>query len=139
MMSPFTGPLHLFRSFVSGIKPTVSLGVTSVVAYTYGCDDGRISQTRCALIDDGLDGRYSRCRVCRTPPAAASSARIGLAAASRPVSTADPGGFHSSGTTLPSGIRPYGDASLPRYAPGTRPSPPRSCPVGSWLQCLCPL
>src|SRR5215510_12784580 len=23
-------------------NPTVSLGVTSVVAYTYGCDDGRI-------------------------------------------------------------------------------------------------
>src|SRR5712691_4162502 len=31
-------------------KPTVALGVTSVVAYTYGCDDGRISPTRCAVV-----------------------------------------------------------------------------------------
>src|SRR6266851_6923413 len=31
--------------------PTVSLGVTYVVAYTYGCDDGRILPTRCAIID----------------------------------------------------------------------------------------
>ena len=29
--------------------PTVSLGATYVVAYTYGCDDGRISPTRCAV------------------------------------------------------------------------------------------
>ena len=37
--------------------PTVSLGVTSAVVDTYGCDDGRISPTRCAIIAAGLDGR----------------------------------------------------------------------------------
>jgi pyruvate/2-oxoglutarate dehydrogenase complex dihydrolipoamide dehydrogenase (E3) component len=37
--------------------PTVSLVVTSAVVCTYGCDDGRISPTRCAIIDAGLDGR----------------------------------------------------------------------------------
>jgi hypothetical protein len=31
-------------------KPTVSFGVTCAVAYTYGCDDGRIGPTRCAII-----------------------------------------------------------------------------------------
>src|SRR5712691_4770832 len=54
--------------------PTVSLGVTSALVYTYGCGDGRIGPTRCAVIDAGLDGRYSKCRTCRTPPAAAGSA-----------------------------------------------------------------
>jgi hypothetical protein len=32
------------------IKPTVSLGVTYAVVDTYGCDDGRIAPTRCAII-----------------------------------------------------------------------------------------
>jgi HSP20 family protein len=31
-------------------KPTVSLGVTCLVVYTYGCGDGRIWPTRCAVI-----------------------------------------------------------------------------------------
>jgi len=39
------------------ITPTVSLGVTCAVVYTYGCDDGRIAPTRCAIIAAGLDGR----------------------------------------------------------------------------------
>src|SRR2546425_10805407 len=39
------------------LRPTVSLGVTYVMVYTYGRDDGRIAPTRCALIDAGLDGR----------------------------------------------------------------------------------
>src|SRR3989449_2684345 len=38
-------------------KPTVSLDVTSAVVDTYGCDGGRISPTRCAVIDAALDGR----------------------------------------------------------------------------------
>jgi len=37
--------------------PTVCLGVTYVVVYTYGCDDGRIWRTRCAVIDAALGGR----------------------------------------------------------------------------------
>src|SRR5438105_221477 len=73
--------------------PTVSLGVTCAVVDTYGCDDGRIGPTRCAIIDAGLDGRGRPCRTCRTPPAAARSARNALAAGLRPVSTADPGAF----------------------------------------------
>src|SRR6266849_9660746 len=109
-------------------KPTVSLGVTSALVCTYGCGDGRISPTRCALIDAVLDGRYCQCRACRTPPAAAGSARSGLAAGSRPVSTVDPGGFHRSRTTPPSATTPCDDASPARCAPGTRPSPPRPCP-----------
>src|SRR6266481_3758431 len=36
---------------VPWFKPTVSLGVTYAVVYTYGCDDGRIAPTRCAVID----------------------------------------------------------------------------------------
>src|SRR6266478_937436 len=76
------------------VKLTVSLGVTCAVVYTYGCDDGRISPTRCALIDAAPVGRYSQRRACRIPPAATGSARSVLAAASRPVSPADPGGFH---------------------------------------------
>src|SRR5215218_8092067 len=39
------------------LRPTVSLGVTYAAACTYGCDDGRIAPTRCAIIDAGLDGR----------------------------------------------------------------------------------
>jgi Xaa-Pro aminopeptidase len=39
------------------LTPTVSLGVTYAVADTYGCDDGRIWPTRCAVIDAALDGR----------------------------------------------------------------------------------
>src|SRR6266702_8336915 len=105
--------------------PTVSLGVTYAVVYTYGCGDGRIWPTHCAVIDAGLDGRCRPRRACRTPPGAAGSARSALAAGSEPGSPADPGGFHQSGTTPPSTTRPCGDASLARYAPGTHPCPPR--------------
>jgi type I restriction enzyme S subunit len=38
-------------------KPTVSLGVTCAVVDTYGCDNGRIAPTRCAIIAAGLDGK----------------------------------------------------------------------------------
>ena len=48
------------------LKPTVSLVVTSAVVCTYGCDDGRIAPTRCAIIDAGLDGRYSLHRSYKT-------------------------------------------------------------------------
>ena len=37
--------------------PTVSLGVTYALAYTYGSDDGRIWSVRCAVIVAGLDDR----------------------------------------------------------------------------------
>ena len=50
---------------------TVSLGVTSLVAYAYGCEDGRISQTRCALIVGALGARCSSRRACSRPPAGA--------------------------------------------------------------------
>src|SRR5262245_766750 len=79
--------------------PTVSLGVTYAVVYTCGRDDGRIAPTHCALIDGRLGGRWSRYQVCRTPPAEARSARSGLAAGSRRVSTAALGGFLRSRTT----------------------------------------
>src|SRR4029453_17680650 len=50
-------------------KPTVSRGVTYAVVYIYGCDGGRISPTRCAVIDAALDGRERPHRAYRTPPA----------------------------------------------------------------------
>src|SRR6266702_6157040 len=93
-------------------RPTICLGATYVVAYTYGYDGGRISPTHCALIDAGLGDRSRQRRACSRPPAGAGSARIGLVAGSRPGSTADPGGFHQSRTTPPSGTRSCGDASL---------------------------
>jgi len=111
------------------ITPTVSLGVTSAVVYTYGCNDGRISPTRCAIIDAGLGDRCSRCRGCSKPPAGAGSARIALAATSRPVSTIDPGGSPRSRTRPPSRPTPCGDASLARFVPDTRPCPLRPCLV----------
>src|SRR2546427_11790428 len=75
----------------STIKLTVSLGVTCAVVCTYGCDDGRIALTRCAIIDAGLDGRCRPRRTRRTLPAAARSGRNALAVGLRPASTADPG------------------------------------------------
>src|SRR5467141_3366657 len=86
-------------------KPTVSLGVTYVMAHTYGCDDGRILPTRCAIIDAGLGDKWRPRRVCRTPPAAARSTRSALAGGSRPGSTADPGASPRSRTTPPSVTR----------------------------------
>src|SRR2546426_12313563 len=44
----------------SDFIPTVSLGVTYVMVYTYGCDDGKIAPTRCAVIDGGLGDRGSQ-------------------------------------------------------------------------------
>src|SRR5881628_3301589 len=98
----------------SSLIPTVSLGVTYAVVCTYGCDDGRIGPTRCALIAAVPVDRYRRCRACRIPPGAAGSARNALAAASRPVSTADLGAFPRLRTIPPAGIRLCGDASPPR-------------------------
>jgi hypothetical protein len=42
-------------------KPTVCLGVTSVVACTYECGSGRNAPTRCALIGGRLGDRCSQC------------------------------------------------------------------------------
>src|SRR5712692_9117963 len=81
------------RYFSPAPRPTVSLGVTSLVAYTYGCDDGRTARTRCAVIDGVLGERWSQRRACRRPPAAAGSTRSGLAAGSEPGSPAAPGEF----------------------------------------------
>ena len=38
-------------------KPTVCLDATSLVVYSYGCDDGRIGPTHCALIGGALGDR----------------------------------------------------------------------------------
>src|SRR5215831_312447 len=108
---------------------TVCPGITSVVADTYGCGDGRIVPTRCALIAGRPGDRWSQCRVCNRPPAGVGSARSGLAAASKQASTTAPGAFHRSRTTPPSRTTPCGDASLARCAPGTHPARPRPCPV----------
>src|SRR5262249_43207988 len=124
LCGPCTGWVRGNGGGINGVKPTVSLGVTCAGVCTYGCGDGRIVLTRCAIIDAGLDGRCRPRRTCRTPPAAARSARNALAAGLRPVSTADPGAFPRSRTTLPAGIRPCGDASPPRYVPGIRPCLP---------------
>src|SRR5262249_43434005 len=86
--------------------PTVSFGITYAVVCTYGYDDGRIWRTRCAVIAAAPVDRESRCRACRIPPGAAGSAHTALAAASRPVSPADPGGFPRSRTTPRSGTTP---------------------------------
>src|SRR6266446_9671235 len=107
--------LNVARKSCSAPKPTVCLGVTSAMVYTYGCGDGRIGPTRCALIDGALGDRCSRCRVCRTPRAAGGSGRSGLVAESRRVSIADPAGFHRSRTTPQSETRPCGDASPPKW------------------------
>src|SRR5436309_2790500 len=111
------------------IKPTVSLGGTSAVVCTYGCGDGRIALTRCALIDGVLGDRCSQCPGYRTPPATAGSARSALVAKSRPVSIADPDGFPRARTTPRSWTRPCGDASPARCVPGTRPFPLHPCLV----------
>src|SRR2546428_429356 len=113
----------------NGSIPTVCLGATYVVAYTYGYDGGRISPTHCALIDAGLGDRSRQRRACSRPPAEAGSARIGLVAGSRPGSPADPGGFPQSRTTPPSETRSCGDASLARCAPDTHPCRLRPCLV----------
>src|SRR6266853_1265204 len=40
----------LAEGIVGQAKPTVSLGVTYAVVYTYGRDDGRSAPTHCAII-----------------------------------------------------------------------------------------
>src|SRR6266478_1796593 len=99
--------LQVHRLEVDQNKPTVSLGVTCAVVDTYGCDDGRIGPTRCAIIDAGLDGRGRPCRTCRTPPAAARSGRNALAAGLRPGSTSTMSATltRMSGTLIPVRIR----------------------------------
>src|SRR5438270_9916170 len=114
--------------------PTVCLGATYVVAYTYGYDGGRIEPTHCALIDAGLGDRSRQRRACSRPPAEAGSARIGLVAGSRPGSAVDPGGFHQSRTTPPAATRSCGDASRARCAPDTHPCRLRPCLVENSLQ-----
>ena len=121
-------------SLTSRDRPTVSLGVTSAVVDTYGCNDGRIAPTRCAIIAAGLGDRWSRCRGCSRPPAGAGSARIAPAATSRPASTFDPGGSLRSRTIPPSATTPCDEASRARSAPATRPCRPRPCLFESWLQ-----
>src|SRR5215813_2363725 len=111
------------------ILPTVSHGVTYAAVCTYGCGDGRIAPTRCAVIDAGLDGRSSPHQACKTLPAGAGSAHSALVAGSGLGSPAAPGGSRRSRTTWPSGTTPCGDASLARSALGTHPCPLHSCPV----------
>src|SRR5262249_34405713 len=107
--------------------PTVSHGVTYAAVCTYGCGDGRIAPTRCAVIDAGLDGRSSPHQACKTLPAGAGSAHSALVAGSGLGSPAAPGGSRRSRTTWPSGTTPCGDASLARSALGTHPCPLHSC------------
>src|SRR5215467_5084275 len=106
---PAISPGFLLLSM--GLRPTVCLGVTSAVAYTYGYGDGRIGPTRCALIAGARGDRCSRCQGCRTPPAGAGSAHSALAAASRPVSAAAPGGSPRPRTRPRSGSTPCDDTT----------------------------
>src|ERR1043166_1988567 len=119
--------------------PSVSRDVTCAVVCTYGCDGGRISPTRCAVIDAALGGRESPHRAYRTPRAAAGSVRSVLVGGSGLASPADLGGFLRSKTTLRSRTRPCGDASLARCALGTRPCPLPPCPFESSPRCRRPL
>src|SRR6266849_4473418 len=118
------GEKHMFQPMY---RPTVSIDVTCAVAYTYGCDSGRILPTRCAVIDAALGDRWSPRRAYSKPPAGVGSAHNGLAAASTPVSPVDPDGFHRSRTTPPSATTPCGGATPARCGPDTRPCRPRLC------------
>src|SRR5215467_1809621 len=95
-------------------RPTVSHGVTCVAVCTYGCGDGRIWPTRCAVIDAGLDGRSRPHQACKTLPAGAGSAHSALVAGSGLGSPADLGGSLRSRTILPAVTTSCGDASLAR-------------------------
>src|SRR5215831_1368120 len=79
-------------TYVLDHRPTVSHGVTYAAVCTYGCGDGRIAPTRCAVIDAGLDGRSSPHQACKTLPAGAGSAHSALVAGSGLGSPAAPGG-----------------------------------------------
>src|SRR5205823_6367268 len=59
-------PSHLCMQLIRTcfIIPTVCLYVTSLVACSYVCDDGRIGPARCALIDGVLADRCRQCRAC---------------------------------------------------------------------------
>jgi hypothetical protein len=57
------------------IQPTVSLGATSAVVGTNGGGNGTITPTRGAVMDAGIDGRYTPRGTCGTPPAAVGSAQ----------------------------------------------------------------
>src|SRR5262249_28246151 len=48
-------------------RPTVSRGVICAVVCTYGCDDGRIALTRCAIIGRVLGAPYRACGTSTTP------------------------------------------------------------------------
>src|SRR5438093_6178504 len=121
------GLIVMVGHFLHAGKPTVCLHVTSLVASSCGYDNGKSGPTHCALIGAARGDRCNQCWVCRTPPAGARSAHSGLAAGSRLVSTAAPGGFPRSRTTPRSASTPCGDASPPRSAPGTRPCPLHPC------------
>src|SRR5712691_6060288 len=54
---PLPTPEDRLFFLLTSLKPTVSIGITCAVVCTYGCDNGRIAPTRCAIIDAGLDGR----------------------------------------------------------------------------------
>src|SRR5204863_2617450 len=98
-------------------KPTGCLDATSLVVCSYGCDDGRIGPTHCAVIGGALGDRSRARCACKTPPAGAYSTRSVLAGVSRPASTAAPGGFLRSRTRPRSGSTPCDDASPPRSVP----------------------
>src|SRR6185312_3626238 len=109
--------------------PTVCLGVTYVVVYAYGHDNGRIWLPRCAVIVAALGGRWSPLPAHSTPPAGAGSAHSALAARSERASTVALGASRPLRTILPAGTMPCGDASRARCAPDTRPCPLRPCRV----------
>src|SRR2546430_6991147 len=66
-------------SFPHYDKPTVCLGVTYVVVYAYGHDNGKIWPPRCAVIVAARGDRCHPLPACSTPPAAAGSVRSALA------------------------------------------------------------
>ena len=73
-------------------KPTVCLGVTYVVVYAYGHDNGKIWPPRCAVIVAARGDRCHPLPACSTPPAEAGSVRSALAVESGLASPADRGG-----------------------------------------------
>ena len=119
---------HSFEPWIP-LRPTVCLGATYVMVYTYGCDSGNNGQTRCAVIVAVLGDRCTPLPACSTPPAGAGSARSALVAGSTLASIADLGVSRRLRTIEPSGTMPYGDASRATCAPGIRPCPLHPCRV----------